>query len=138
MAQALCKLQAELTNGLISMENKGLKRKRAIKKSCVKETLGNFPSPQELASVNLDILKKRCKLGHRAQHVLTLAQNVASGKLKKFEDFGEFGTKEEIYGKLLKIKGFGPFACANVLMCLGFYHKVPQDTETIRVLQKVF
>lgn len=133
MTKALCDLQANLANG-----NKGSKRKRSNQKSCVTETLGNFPTAMELADVNLHILKKKCNLGHRAQHIQTLALNVASGNLKNFEKFGEIESAEAIYAKLLKMEGFGPFACANILMCLGFYHQVPRDTETIRLLQKVF
>jgi hypothetical protein len=36
------------------------------------------------------------------------------------------------------IDGFGPFTCANVLMCMGFYHVIPTDSETIRHLRQVF
>ncbi|XP_076908890.1 uncharacterized protein LOC143565945 [Bidens hawaiensis] len=39
--------------------------------------------------------------------------------------------------QLGEINGFGPFTRANVLMCLGFYHVIPSDSETLSHLNQV-
>lgn len=108
------------------------------------EDIGNFPSPRELASLNEGFLAKRCNLGYRASRILKLARSIVEGKiqLRKLEeacDGTECSTNYEMFSqKLMGIDGFGPFTCANVLMCMGFYHVIPTDTETIRHLNQVY
>ncbi|XP_022897435.1 uncharacterized protein LOC111411100 [Olea europaea var. sylvestris] len=87
--------------------------------SCTK--IGNFPSPRELATLNEELLAKRCHLGYRAGRILKRAREIV-----------EVGRE-----KLKVIDGFGSFTCANVLMCMGFYHVIPTDSETIRHLEQV-
>ncbi|KAM4082677.1 hypothetical protein ACB094_08G000200 [Castanea mollissima] len=145
MARALCELQAELADGWNSEnivkhpEKKGLKRKKfARKQSKVNKfkALGNFPTSKELATLTKCYLKKRCKLGYRACRIFELAECVEEGKLK-LNKLKKTSSYEEIYDKLSKIKGFGPYACATLMMCIGFYQMVPMDTETKRHLQQV-
>lgn len=137
---------------------RGLKRKQATRKqSKVKKCeqncsdnsqlplkgkdcrpLGNFPSSKEVAMLNEYFLENHCNLGYRARYLVKLAKQVESGKLKLKEfDDDHSATCEELYEKLTKIKGFGPFACANVMMCMGYYQLVPVDTETVRHLRQV-
>ncbi|KAI6678936.1 hypothetical protein NL676_039732 [Syzygium grande] len=75
---------------------------------CWWDVAGNFPSPRELARLDECFLAKRCNLGYRAGQI-----------------------------RLRQIDGFGPFTCANVLTCMGFYHAIPTDSETIRHLKQV-
>ncbi|KAK9268957.1 hypothetical protein L1049_000723 [Liquidambar formosana] len=184
MARDLCKLQSELTVGLIShilepqpngeefisnTMRKGLKRKQCTKRKNVKTKmrrkeatnipsevnkcveanlnlqmsesnapqLGNFPSSKELAALNEEILKNHCKLGFRARSILELARKFERGnlELKKFNK-GFDMAYEKAYEKLRKIKGFGPFACANAKMCTGFYQEVSVDSETLRHMRE--
>ncbi|XP_041020590.1 uncharacterized protein LOC121262259 [Juglans microcarpa x Juglans regia] len=168
MAKALCGLQSQLANGLISTKcddlnkkspNKGSKRKRAATekltedKKCAEDRsdsqmlngkgmpsdLGNFPSSRELVSLDEYFLEKHCNLGYRAKRILQLAKHVESGKLdlQKFEKESNSVSSQEVFVKLKRIKGFGPFACANLMMCMGFYEMVPMDSETRRHLQQV-
>ncbi|CAI9783605.1 unnamed protein product [Fraxinus pennsylvanica] len=149
MAQALCDLQLKLSSkGSVRKESK---RKRASfddKKHCPNSIAfdrntqipsGNFPSPKELSSVNEKTLNQHCNLGYRASHILRLAQKIENGtiKLRAFEEGYDLLSTDKLYYKLLKIKGFGPFACANIMMCIGFYQKIPVDTETIKHLKEV-
>ncbi|KAG2666935.1 hypothetical protein I3760_15G088800 [Carya illinoinensis] len=166
MAKALCELQSQLANGLISMKcedlnkkssNKGSKRKRVTEKltedkKCAEDcsdsqmlngknatSLGNFPSSRELVSLDEYFLKKHCNLGYRAKRILQLAKRVESGKLdlQKFEKESNSISAQEVYVKLKRVKGFGQFACANLMMCMGYYEMVPMDSETRRHLQQV-
>ncbi|XP_073269751.1 uncharacterized protein [Primulina huaijiensis] len=103
---------------------------------------GNFPSPRELAGLDEKFLVQRCKLGYRADRIIKLAQEIVEGKIQLTELEDDCGTLsladcDKIAEKLKVIKGFGPFTCANVLMCMGFYHIIPTDSETIRHLKQV-
>ncbi|KAL2472293.1 Uncharacterized protein Adt_40429 [Abeliophyllum distichum] len=130
MAKALCDLQFKLSTP---------KRKRGCRNNTQLIPSGNFPTPRELVSLNDKTLNQRCNLGYRASNILRLAQQIQNGtlKLSAFEENYDLQSTEELYRKLLSIKGFGPFACANVMMCIGFYQKIPVDTETIKHLKEV-
>ncbi|GMI95170.1 hypothetical protein HRI_003186300 [Hibiscus trionum] len=146
MARALCELQPEIA---LDNENGHLKRKRSKRKpssSNSSESIQNFPSWKEMVSwpwVNAAYLEKRCNLGYRAASILQLATMFAQGKLEedeitKTEQSFDPTISESLYQKLLEIKGFGPFICSNIMMCVGFYQRIPSDTETIRHLKQVY
>ncbi|KAJ3683817.1 hypothetical protein LUZ60_014044 [Juncus effusus] len=105
--------------------------------------IGDFPTAAELANWEATQLAARCKLGYRAQRIVSLAQSVVKGEIniKKLEEISAcndgliFNNYDDLYCELLSVNGFGPFTCANVLMCMGFFHKIPVDTETIRHLK---
>ncbi|KAK9286082.1 hypothetical protein L1049_014462 [Liquidambar formosana] len=104
--------------------------------------IGNFPTPRELASLDENFLAKRCNLGYRASRILKLAQSVVEGRIQltQLEEVGKIASLasyDKLAEQLKEIDGFGPFTCANVLMCMGFYHVIPTDSETIRHLKQV-
>lgn len=101
--------------------------------------IGNFPSPKEIANLDANFLKKRCNLGYRANRIHGLAQSVVEGRIQlgQLEQDLSLSNYINLNEQLRKINGFGPFTCANVLMCMGFYHVIPSDSETIRHLNQV-
>ncbi|KAK4339820.1 hypothetical protein RND71_041282 [Anisodus tanguticus] len=104
--------------------------------------LGNFPSPKELAGLDESFLAKRCGLGYRAGRIINLAKGIVEGRiqLKELEEAcsnSSLSNYDKMAEQLREIDGFGPFTCANVLMCLGYYHVIPTDSETIRHLKQV-
>lgn len=104
--------------------------------------LGNFPSPKELATLDESFLAKRCGLGYRAGRIIKLAKGIVEGRiqLKELEEScsnPSLSNYDKLAEQLRGIDGFGPFTCANVLMCLGYYHVIPTDSETIRHLKQV-
>lgn len=104
--------------------------------------IGNFPSPRELAKLDESVLAKRCNLGYRAGRILKLAQGIVEGRiqLRELEEISNetsLTTYDKLAEKLSSINGFGPFTRANVLVCMGFYHVIPTDSETIRHLKQV-
>ncbi|CAN6169087.1 unnamed protein product [Urochloa humidicola] len=117
----------------------------------LEDCIGDFPTPEELANLDEGFLAKRCSLGYRAKRIVMLARGIIEGKvcLQKLEEMcqisvpvaEEVSTIESAYERLNKelsaISGFGPFTRANVLMCMGFNHMIPADTETIRHLKQV-
>lgn len=101
---------------------------------------GDFPSPEEIVGLDVNFLAKRCGLGYRAKRIWKLAKDICEGTidLNSFEapKAGELQV-EDVKQGLLQLQGFGPYTCANVLMCLGEYSIVPADTETVRHLKQV-
>lgn len=128
MAEGLCVSQHKLLCG----SEKKRKRCRCKADKC----MGNFPTPGEIILMDSETLKNDCKLGTRVAWVLELAQSIENGSLK-LEDISSLRDPAKCYARLLRIKGFGPFAAANVMMCVGFYQYVPIDTETTNHLIQV-
>ncbi|XP_021717837.1 uncharacterized protein LOC110685591 [Chenopodium quinoa] len=163
MCQYLCELQAELHSGmhkdvLLAQDcNKSADttvRPRTINeyfRSCKRSTskinlraLGNFPSSKELAGLSEEFLKQRCNLGLRAKFIIEVANLVENGELnlgdlelELEESFDEASYDNNIRDKLMALKGVGPFATNNILMCMGDYRNIPIDTETIKHLCEV-
>ncbi|KAM3377855.1 hypothetical protein P3S68_010268 [Capsicum galapagoense] len=104
--------------------------------------LGNFPSPKGLAGLDESFLATRCGLGYRTGRIVKLAKGIVDGRiqLKELEEAcsnPSSSNYDKMTEQLREIDGFGPFSCANVLMCLGYYHVIPTDSETIRHLKQV-
>ena len=114
---------------------------REIEPHSCKE-IGTFPSPAELANLDESFLAKRCNLGYRASRILKLAQGIVQGniQLMQLEEVCKetsLSSYNKLAEQLRQIDGFGPFTCANVLLCMGYYHVIPADSETIRHLKQV-
>jgi 3-methyladenine DNA glycosylase/8-oxoguanine DNA glycosylase len=93
-----------------------------------------FPTPERLAAVPPDVLREETRLGYRAPYIQTLAERVASGDL----DVESFKTSDlptlELRKKLMKIKGVGSYAAANLLMILGRGDFIPLDTWALKLV----
>lgn len=93
-----------------------------------------FPTPERLAQATPDILKSETRLGYRAPYVHELACRVATGEL----DLEAFQTYDqptlELRKQLMKIKGVGNYAAANLLTILGRYDFLPVDTWAFKVV----
>ncbi|XP_020537021.1 uncharacterized protein LOC105639414 isoform X2 [Jatropha curcas] len=101
----------------------------------------NFPSPWELANLDERFLSKRCGLGYRAGRIIKLSQGIVEGRIPMREleqvcNGGSLNSYNELADQLKEIDGFGPFTRANVLMCMGFYHVIPADSETVRHIKQ--
>lgn len=96
--------------------------------------IGDFPSPEELASFREEELKGEGKFGYRAADLINLAKQVVDGiiELSKFEIADEPSARFK-----LKINGAGPFTTHTIMMCTGYYHNIPIDTETLRHMKQV-
>lgn len=104
---------------------------------------GDFPTPSELANLDETFLAKRCGLGYRAKRILKLAGDICKGTTDLSSLESSNGSTQtgmcfdDLKEHLLKLDGFGPFTCANVLMCMGDYRSIPADSETVRHLKQV-
>jgi 3-methyladenine DNA glycosylase/8-oxoguanine DNA glycosylase len=93
-----------------------------------------FPTPERLASPSEAVLRKRVRVGYRAPAILELARRVAQGKL----DLEAYKTSTlptlALRKELLKIRGIGPYAAANLLMILGRPDFIPIDTYAMKMV----
>jgi len=93
-----------------------------------------FPTPDQLAATDQEMLRSAAGLGYRAPYVLELARRVASGAL----DLEAFKTADiptpQLRKQLLAIKGVGEYAAANLLMLLGRYDFVPVDSWALKMV----
>ncbi|KAI3763424.1 hypothetical protein L1987_53883 [Smallanthus sonchifolius] len=117
MAERLCRLNP--------------KRKRGRRK----EGDLNFPTAHQVSKMDRSKMKKI--LGYRCDVVLDLAKDVTSGKINLDHLEHRYSNGDDLYQHLRKIKGIGDFVSSNILMCLGFYHRLPVDSETIRHIKQV-
>ena len=93
---------------------------------------GGFPTPRQLARTRVDTLKRRCKVGYRAQRIVQLARQVVRGELDltTFEDPAR--PTEQVYAELKQIHGIGDYAAGNICHLLGRYDRLAIDSETYR------
>ena len=93
---------------------------------------GAFPTPPELAKVSEATLKRTCKVGYRAGRIVKLARDFADGRLHDgmFEDPSL--TTGELFDRLRRVHGVGPYAAGNLCQLLGRYDRLAIDSETYR------
>jgi 3-methyladenine DNA glycosylase/8-oxoguanine DNA glycosylase len=93
-----------------------------------------FPTPESLASSDVETLRSITRLGYRAPYVLELARRVVSGTL----GLEAFKTSDlptsQLRKQLLAIKGVGAYAAAHLLMLLERYDFVPVDSWAIKMV----
>jgi 3-methyladenine DNA glycosylase/8-oxoguanine DNA glycosylase len=93
-----------------------------------------FPEPAEIAASNPEVLREAVRVGYRAPSIHELAVRVASGELD-IESFKTSGLPTlELRKELLKIKGVGPYAAANLLLILGRGDFIPVDSWALKLV----
>ena len=79
-------------------------------------------------------MRKKVRVGYRAPAIHELARRVADGKL----DLEAYKTSTlptlELRQELLRIRGIGPYAAANLLMILGRPDFIPIDTYAMKMV----
>ncbi len=95
-----------------------------------------FPTAERIAAAGPKVLREAIRVGYRAPYIYELASRVASGDL----DSEEFKTSTlptlELRKELLKIRGIGPYAAANLLMILGRSDFIPVDSWALKMVSQ--
>jgi 3-methyladenine DNA glycosylase/8-oxoguanine DNA glycosylase len=103
-----------------------------------RDTMRAFPTPARLAQVGEAALREQVRMGYRAPYVASLAQAVEAGAI----DLEAYKTSSlptpELRQELMRIKGVGGYAAANLLMILGRYDYVPVDSWALKVVSAEF
>ncbi len=93
-----------------------------------------FPLPERIAASSQKFLREVVRVGYRAPAIHELAQRVSAGDL----DMESFKTSSlptlELRKELLKIRGVGPYAAANLLMLLGRSDFIPIDSYALKMV----
>jgi 3-methyladenine DNA glycosylase/8-oxoguanine DNA glycosylase len=93
-----------------------------------------FPRPAQVAASTTAVLRSRVRVGYRAQSIHELGRRAASGDLD-IEAFKHSSLPTlELRKELLKIRGVGPYAAANLLMILGRSDFIPIDTWALTLV----
>ena len=93
-----------------------------------------FPAPARIAASTPAFIKETVRVGYRAPALHELAVRVSSGEL----DLESYKTSPlstlDLRRELLKIKGVGPYAAANLLMILGRHDFIPIDSWALKLV----
>jgi 3-methyladenine DNA glycosylase/8-oxoguanine DNA glycosylase len=93
-----------------------------------------FPTPAAIAASNPELLKEKVRVGYRAPSIHELAVHVASGELDIEAYKNSSLPTLELRAELMKIKGVGPYAAANLLMILGRGDFIPVDSWALKLV----
>jgi 3-methyladenine DNA glycosylase/8-oxoguanine DNA glycosylase len=97
----------------------------------------SFPTPEALAGTTDKFLRKEIKVGYRSPSLLELAERIASGKL----DIESWRTSslptEELFEKMLDVRGIGPYAAGNLMKLVGRYDYLGLDSWVRQQFYKV-
>lgn len=93
-----------------------------------------FPRPEQLAASTAVMLNKKVRAGYRTAAIHELARRVASGELDLESFKSSTLPTPELRKELLKIRGIGPYAAANLLMLLGRADFIPIDTYALKMV----
>jgi 3-methyladenine DNA glycosylase/8-oxoguanine DNA glycosylase len=95
-----------------------------------------FPKPEQVAAASPAALRNKVRAGYRAPAILELARRVARGELE-IEAFKASSLPTlDLRKELLKIRGVGPYAAANLLMILGRSDFIPIDTYALKMVSQ--
>jgi 3-methyladenine DNA glycosylase/8-oxoguanine DNA glycosylase len=95
-----------------------------------------FPQPFVFLNKNSEELKKLMPIGYRANYLSLLAKRFSNDPdLKSLENNGlGYQAAKKI---ACELKGFGPYACAHLLVLSGHYNEIPIDTVVVSYLKRV-
>ena len=95
-----------------------------------------FPTPTEIRAIGVDELGEATGLGYRTPYLHDLASAIDDGEVEPERWRERPVDAAEIEQQILALKGFGPYAAANMLKLLGHYERLAIDSsvrETFRV-----
>jgi 3-methyladenine DNA glycosylase/8-oxoguanine DNA glycosylase len=94
-----------------------------------------FPEPEAVAALDPKELQEVCRIGYRAEPLNELARALAEGRLDLEALKDSSLPDEEVEARLRSLRGFGPYAAANIMLLLGRYDHLPVDSwfrKTVR------
>jgi len=94
-----------------------------------------FPSPSSLANERVEILRKNIPIGYRADYLRSLACVFSEGLYLENIEITKH-TYEEAYQRISKLKGFGPYARTHLMVLMGYYERIPIDSEVTSFIRK--
>ncbi len=93
-----------------------------------------FPRAERIAASSEKFLRGKVRVGYRAPALHELAQRVVARDLALESCKSSTLPTLELRKELLKIRGVGPYAAANLLMILGRPDFIPVDTYALKMV----
>ena len=87
-----------------------------------------FPTPEAIAGSTEAVLRKEIKAGYRSPYLLELAEKTASKQIDIEAWRTSTVSTDQLFNKILNIKGIGPYAAGNILKLLGRYDYLGLDS----------
>lgn len=88
----------------------------------------SFPSPEILAGITEQFLRKTVRAGYRSPFLLEFAENAANGKFYVESWRSSELSTDVLFKNLRSIKGVGDYSAANILKLLGRYDYLGLDS----------
>ncbi len=98
----------------------------------------SFPLPEIIAKSDEQTLRETTRLGYRSPYILGLAQAITSGSLNLESLKSSDLAADQLYKRLLSIKGIGSYAAANLMMLLGHYEFLTIDSWARKMVSREF
>lgn len=88
-----------------------------------------FPSPEAMAAAGERFYKEVARAGYRGPYFVSIARDVASGKLDlELLASDKDVPDEDVEEQLLALPGVGPYAAAHIMMMIGRYSRLILDS----------
>jgi 3-methyladenine DNA glycosylase/8-oxoguanine DNA glycosylase len=88
-----------------------------------------FPTPEQIADADPNLLQQQVRLGYRSAYVHQLAQEIVAGDRDLESLKSSLLPAAELKKQLISIKGVGEYAANTLLMLLGRYGELAVDSE---------
>ncbi len=92
-----------------------------------------WPTPSEILAAGSDYLLNVARVGYRTDAILTLCRNACDGSFDpdSLDTLAQTASTDELYRKLVSIKGIGPTSAGFLLSLLGRFDRMSVDSWTI-------
>lgn len=91
-----------------------------------------FPRASQLARIEPERLRARCKVGYRDKRIVELARLFVKGHIDEHWLTNPETSDNDVRAFLVTLPGIGPYAAHNIMQLLGRFAHVPYDSETVR------
>lgn len=90
-----------------------------------------FPSAFDIKALKLSDLKRNFSLGYRAEYLKGIADAFCANNNYEGWDY------EQIIDNLQTMKGLGVYSVDHISVLLGFYNRIPTDSEVLRYVADI-
>jgi len=97
-----------------------------------------FPQAALIASLSPKEIAETCGLGYRAEYIVSFSKEYVNNQ-SYYENLANYiSSSDELFRKLIGIKGVGPYSAGTLMMLLGRYSKLAVDSEMLSFMKKKY
>ncbi len=96
-------------------------------------SLNAWPTPREILNAGEDYLLNVARVGYRADSILKLCRSIVDGEFdpEDLDTLAQTASTQELYERLLSIRGIGPTSANYLLTFLGRFDRMAIDSWTL-------